>query len=115
MMSLKDTYDEYTKNISKKYSIDLDYVREFIDYSSILENESKMIDEYNERTLKQKKEFVEDVTKKLKSGNHTPCDFARIRVNPHENDWAVDGVRTVDSRPFFNWIREECNYILVTF
>ena len=61
------------------------------------------------------KEFVEDVTKKLKSGNHTPCDFARIRVNPNENDWAIDGVRTVDSRPFFNWIREECNYILVTF
>lgn len=43
-----------------------------------------------------------------------PCDFARIRVNPHENDWAIDGVRTVDS-PLFNWIREECNYILVTF
>lgn len=64
MMSLKDTYDEYTENISKKYSIDLDYVREFIDYSSILENESKMIDEYNERTLKQKKEFVEDVKHK---------------------------------------------------
>ena len=61
------------------------------------------------------KDFLKAVTEKIKSGNHTPCDFARIEVNPHEEDWEIDGVRAVDCRSFFNWLREECNYILVTF
>jgi len=65
MMSLKDTYDEYTKSISQKFSINVDYVREFVKYESIVENKSKMIDEYNERFQKQKKELVEDVKHKI--------------------------------------------------
>lgn len=65
LMSLKDTYDEYTKSISKKYSVDLDYVREFVDFAKIVENEPKMIEEYNERVQKQKKELVEDVKHKI--------------------------------------------------
>lgn len=64
IMSLKDTYDEYTKSISQKFSINLDYVREFVKYESIAENEPKMIDEYNERIQKQKKELVEDIKHK---------------------------------------------------
>jgi len=64
MMSLKDTYDEYTKSISQKFSINVDYVREFVKYESIVENKSKMIDEYNERFQKQKKEAIDEIKQK---------------------------------------------------
>lgn len=64
IMSLQDTYDEYTKNISQKFSINIDYVREFVKYESIVENESKMIKEYNDQIQRSKKEVIVEIKQK---------------------------------------------------
>lgn len=64
IMSLQDTYDEYTKNISQKFSINIDYVREFVKYESIVENESKMINEYNDQIQRSKKEVIVEIKQK---------------------------------------------------